>query len=236
MILHHCRLSWNLKLSYLKKMHKKWLICNKGFIFWNYNKTVIEVGVIFFFVHPPVVRTFLYFIKFLPLGNKDSKLPFLTVSITYISQELNYNFATTCFMSRCLDNHQATKLITYTLSMAPLFWTGFTEKQALKLDTPTYTLHFSLKDSIWKSSLFFSDHQEIKAPNGDRVHHLKMKLICDDVIHNGLKKFLKEHSCFHKNAFHETNCVQKYIDENTPYIISIQCVVRRHMLEFALME
>ena len=24
----------------------------------------------------------------------------------YISQELNYNFATTCFMSKCLDNHQ----------------------------------------------------------------------------------------------------------------------------------
>ena len=28
----------------------------------------------------------------------------------YISQELNYNVATTCFMSGGLDNHQAPKL------------------------------------------------------------------------------------------------------------------------------
>ena len=33
----------------------------------------------------------------------------------YISQELNYNFATICFMSRGLDNHQATKLRVCTL-------------------------------------------------------------------------------------------------------------------------
>ena len=33
----------------------------------------------------------------------------------YISQELNYNVATICFMSRDLDNHQATKLRVCTL-------------------------------------------------------------------------------------------------------------------------
>ena len=45
-----------------------------------------------------------------------SSVPFLDLFSSsflsiYISQELNYNFATTYFMSRCLDNHQATKLI-----------------------------------------------------------------------------------------------------------------------------
>ena len=35
----------------------------------------------------------------------------------YISQESNYNVATNCFMSRGLDNHQATKLRVCTLVM-----------------------------------------------------------------------------------------------------------------------
>ena len=39
------------------------------------------------------------------------------IKCQYISQELNYNFATTYFMSRCLDNHQATKLRVCTLVM-----------------------------------------------------------------------------------------------------------------------
>ena len=36
---------------------------------------------------------------------------------TYISQEFNYNVATNFFMSRDLDNHQATKLRVCTLVM-----------------------------------------------------------------------------------------------------------------------
>ena len=39
----------------------------------------------------------------------------------YISEESNYNFATTCFMSRGLDNHQATKTTSKSLSKIPIF-------------------------------------------------------------------------------------------------------------------
>ena len=42
---------------------------------------------------------------------------FINRLVGYILKELNYNVATNCFMSRGLDNHQATKLRVCTLVM-----------------------------------------------------------------------------------------------------------------------